>query len=313
MAPAVIPTRMPSPILRARRGVAADFGRCQTTTSPANCRRSRVVRPRPKVKPLRPPSRSRRPRSNPARPPCWKATAMDRATGATHHRPRKSMPHRRPSPRPLAEPTEHRGDEPAAPVARPRPSRNPRPVRRMNASMSVTGDHLPPPAETRPHLHRRPRLRRPRPRKRRPRRPLRRETPGRTRPPRLHPGRGRYAVRPRPGAPAAGLRAGSRRARGIGVFRGRVPRPKQPSSRRRLRRPRAAPGRCAARPACLRHRQRGRGQRLLDQPGRAGKSFPTSTPPCAAASRSAAGSRIPYPSWSRSSPRTSASGCTSTT
>ena len=42
-------------------------------------------------------------------------------------------------------------------------------------------------------------------------------------------------------------------------------------------------------------------------------SFPTSTRPCAAASRSAAGSRTRWPSWSRSSPRTSASGSTSTT
>ena len=45
----------------------------------------------------------------------------------------------------------------------------------------------------------------------------------------------------------------------------------------------------------------------------AGKSCPIVTPLCAAASRSAAGSRTRWPSWSRSSPRISVSGSTSTT
>ncbi len=45
----------------------------------------------------------------------------------------------------------------------------------------------------------------------------------------------------------------------------------------------------------------------------AATSYPTPTRPCAVASRSVADSRIRWPSWSRSSPRTSAWDCTSTT
>ena len=73
------------------------------------------------------------------------------------------------------------------------------------------------------------------------------------------------------------------------------------------------PADAQTRPARLRDRQRGGGQRLLGQPGRSRGVPPTSTTRSGARSRSAAGSKILCPSWSRSSPRISALACISTT
>ena len=118
--------------------------------------------------------------------------------------------------------------------------------------------------------------------------------------------RGRRASRATPPRPRQAREA---RASRLGRSRARGRRRPKPAARRRPGRTRPTP--CSrSLPMC---RQRGRRQRLLDQPGRP-RGVPRLRRDLAQRrSRSAAGSRTRSPSWSRSSPRISASGSTSTT
>ena len=225
---------------------------------------------------------------------------------------------------------EHRGSEPghARPYAR---ASEPRRTRRPAGAISpcrTTGS--PRRSERRRRERRRPEPRRPRPRPspsqmaERPRRASRRA--GRDRRPVLPtPGPSRPATQPSDGctrrdlteapaqpprpprrlpaaAPAAGRAASAPgQATGPGEVRARAAAGRGPSSQRPRRRPRLAaatpPGRRPARPARLRHRQRGRRQRLLDQPGRPRRAARVRRHAPRAPSRSAGGSRTRCPSW----------------